>query len=47
MEHEVFCLAYECPLQEVPADLLQVCSDLGCDCDHCDHRCDESYQLLY
>lgn len=34
-----YCLAYECPLSEVSSELLEVCSDLGCSCDSCEHRC--------
>lgn len=47
MNNDDFCLAYECPLQEVPDDMLQVCSDLGCSCDSCDHRCPGSWAPLY
>ena len=38
MDKIEYCLAYECLLEEVPDYMLQVCSDLGCDCDSCDHR---------
>lgn len=38
-----YCLAYECPLQEVPDYMLEVCSDLGCCCDDCHQRCPGSY----
>lgn len=30
-----YCLAYECPLQEVEDYMLEVCSDLGYSCDTC------------
>ena len=36
---EEFCLAYECPLPEVPEELLMVCELLGEDCNTCPHRC--------
>lgn len=39
METTDFCLAYECPIDEVHPELLGVCSDLGQQCDLCDHRC--------
>ena len=41
-----FCLAYECPLNEVSDELLEVCSELGCICDECDHRCSGDYVRL-
>lgn len=38
-ETEVFCLAYECPLAEVPEDLMEICNALGDCCETCQHRC--------
>lgn len=35
MEQTEYCMAYECPLQEVSADMLHVCHELGDDCDTC------------
>lgn len=46
MDHDL-CLAYECPLNEVPDELLHVCSELGCECDTCDHRCPAGWTPLY
>lgn len=34
-----FCLAYECPLPEVPEELLIVCNALGDECSTCSQRC--------
>ena len=42
-----FCLAYECPLHEVPDYLLEVCSELGDRCDECLQRCSGSERLIY
>lgn len=39
MEQTDFCLAYECPLQEVPDDMIEICNLLGDHCESCDHRC--------
>lgn len=39
MNQNDYCLAYECPLHEVSPDLLDVCAQLGCDCNTCDHHC--------
>jgi len=46
-QNQDFCLAYECPLQEVPDYLLEVCSQLGESCDQCAQRCSGSHRLLY
>lgn len=43
MEKNDVCLAYECPIEEVPEELLYVCSELGCECDTCDHRFPDSW----
>lgn len=34
-----FCLAFECPLDEVSPEMLDVCQQLGDSCEFCDHRC--------
>lgn len=44
--NEDFCLAYECPLKEVPDELLRVCSELGANCEQCSHRCPGSWTPL-
>ncbi len=37
MDNQSFCIAYECPLPEVPEDMLDVCHQLGDSCESC--RC--------
>lgn len=37
--NEEYCLAYECPLPDVPPELLTLCEALGDDCSTCSHRC--------
>lgn len=39
MEKNEYCIAYEVPLQEVPADMIEVCKLLGDQCETCSHRC--------
>lgn len=39
MDNNEYCLAYECPLQEVPEELLQICDQLGECCENCQRRC--------
>lgn len=34
-----FCLAFECPISDVSPEMLDVCRQLGDDCELCDHRC--------
>lgn len=47
MSNDDLCLAYECPISEVPEELLHVCSELGSECSQCDHRCPSSWIPLY
>ena len=47
MSNDDLCLAYECPISEVPEELLYVCSELGSECSQCDHRCPSSWVPLY
>lgn len=42
-----FCLAYECPLSEVPEDLMRVCTALDDDCESCHHRCPGTQAPIY
>lgn len=39
MNSDDFCLAFECPINEVSPDMIDVCRQLGDRCEHCDHRC--------